>query len=171
MQYIIDGYNLLFLHLTPDSNLEKNRERFISILDSQINVLNINAIVVFDGFNTENNIEKYEYFNSLEILFTCKNQTADDYILEKLEYRQTKNSINNEITVVTNDISLAIKARRLGAHTQKAKTFLKFIANKASNKKVNDEGQKKVSAEDTKYHIERLLTIFEKKLLENDFNS
>lgn len=163
MHYFIDGYNLLFFHLKPDASLQKRREELIKLLDEKFTLLKINATLVFDGFNTiEVTPQKY-YFQSLNVIFTPKQQTADDFIIEEISHDKNV----NEITVVTADKNLAQKARYFGAHTKTPKAFLLWAAKKPDEK--NSFFNEKVF-EDSKVHIERLLHLFEKRLQENDFD-
>jgi predicted RNA-binding protein with PIN domain len=163
MHYFIDGYNLLFFHLKPDLTLQKRREELIQILDEKFKLLKVKATVVFDGFNTTEKNPNYLYFQSINVIFTSKNQTADDYILEQLMF--IKNS--SAITVITADKNFAQKARHLGAHTKTPKAFLLSIAKKPNNLIVKD---KQKHSEDTKANIERLLNLFEKRVQENDLD-
>ena len=160
MHYIIDGYNFLFFYLSFDSSLQKKREEMIELLDENLLDLKIRATIIFDGFsNAHDNIER-QYFNSLVVIFTGKNQTADEYIIEKLSVTEN----NNEETVITGDKSLALKSKQLGAHVLTPKNFVKKVLSKPIEANNNTQ-----NFEDTKENIERLLEIFENRLKENNF--
>jgi predicted RNA-binding protein with PIN domain len=165
MQFFIDGYNLLFFHLTPDEDLKKNREELISLLDKKFKSLSIKATIIFDGFNQISNQAEHQFFEALTVIFSPKSQTADEYIIEHLS--SAKNP--NEITVITADKNLAQNARNLGAHCKTPRSFLKEIAKKQSDKEQlkNTHGK---DYEDSKANIERLLNLFEKRLQETEID-
>lgn len=161
MHYLVDGYNFLFFYLSFDASLQKKREELIKLLDEKLTHLKIHATIIFDGFtNIQDNIER-QYFNSLTVIFTAKNQTADEYIIEKLSFLKNK----NEETVITADKNLAQRSKQLGAHVLSPKGFLKNILSKPTNENVEER-----EYEETKADIKRLLQIFENRLKENNFD-
>lgn len=164
MHFLIDGYNLLFFHLTPDESLKKTREEFVLLLDKKLQTLNIKATIIFDGFNQIGKRAEYQHFESVTVVFSPKGQNADEYILEQLSGAKKP----NEITVITADNHLAQQARNLGAKSQSPKSFLKQIAKKHLEKETAAQNQKE--QEDSKANIERLLSLFEKKLQENELD-
>ena len=164
MHYLLDGYNLLFFYLTPDENLKNKREELIHLLDEKLKLLKVKATLVFDGFSNMEEKTQHRYFDSLDVVFTFRNQTADEYILEQLSI--SKNI--NEETVVTADKNLAQSARNLGAFTKSPRSFIKWIANKQTKKEFSSIDEQN-AFEDSKENIERLLKLFEKKLQESDF--
>ena len=91
----------------------------------------------------------------MEVAFTPKGQTADQYILEQVELIQNKKSI----VVVTNDQSLKRHASAFGAKTMSSTAFLHWIVKRKSQKKT-----KKPIIRETSSEIERLLKIFEERL-------
>lgn len=161
MHFLIDGYNLLFFHLPPDENLKKNREELISHLDTKLKNLGIEATLIFDSFTEINKKADHQYFEALTVIFSIKGQTADEYILETLSAEKNP----NEITVITADKNLAYHCRNLKAHCKSPKSFLKDIAKKQSDAYKKNQS-KAHDYEDCRANIERLLSLFEKKLLE-----
>ncbi len=107
-------------------------------------------MLVFDGFHRGNEESGRGYESPLEIVFTPKGQSADAFILEKVEL--TKN--RKDVRVVTNDEGLTRQARSLGAQVQTNHAFVKYLASK---KKILPE-KKSV---DTPKNKERLQKIFE----------
>lgn len=165
MQFIIDGYNLLFFHLTPDEDLKKNREELILLLDKKFKSLSIKATIIFDGFNQAENKPEHQFFKALTVIFSPKTQTADEFIIEQLS--ASKNP--NEITVITGDKNLAQNARNLGAHSKTPKSFLKELTKKQDKKEINEKTAEQ-EYEDTKSNIERLLSLFEKRLHDSEID-
>lgn len=163
MQFLIDGYNLLFFYLTPDEDLKKNREELISVLDKKLKSLNIKATIVFDGFSQINKDAEHQYFESLTVVFSPKAQTADEYIIERL----TSSKNPNEITIITADKQLASEARCLKAHSKTPKAFLKEIATKQAAIENSTEKEQR-DFEESKAHIERLVKLFEKRLQDTE---
>ena len=143
MQFLIDGYNLLFFHLTPNEDLKRNREELITLLDTKLKVLGIQATVVFDGFTQMKNQTNHQYFEALTIIFSTKDQTADK--------------------------NLSQQCRNLGSHCKTPKSFLKDIAKKQSENESLSQNEKQ-EYEDSKTNIERLLALFEKKLKESEMD-
>jgi predicted RNA-binding protein with PIN domain len=164
MHFFIDGYNLLFFHLTPDENLKKTREELIQLLDKKLKALNIKATLIFDGFNQIESAGERQYFDALTVVFSPRSETADEYILEHVSSAKKP----NEITVITGDKKLAQAIRNLGAHCKTPKVFLKEIAKKQLQKE-NSETKSQTELEETRENIERLLNLFEKRLQESEF--
>lgn len=165
MKFIIDGYNLLFFHLTPDEDLKKNREELIKLLDKKFKSLSIKATIIFDGFNQAENKPEHEFFEALTVIFSPKSLTADEFIIEQLS--SSKNP--NEITVITGDKKLAQKARNLGAHSKSPKSFLKELSKKQTKKEMKEKEEER-DYEDSKANIERLLSLFEKRLHDSEID-
>lgn len=117
MNYLIDGYNLLFRLLLPDNKIEYYRESLITILERQSEEKNIKLTVVFDAHN-----KKYEgsrtHKRALEIIYTDHGETADAYILAHL----TPNTI-----VVTSDQHLARHVKNSGHKSIPVEKFIKMI--------------------------------------------
>lgn len=161
MHYLIDGYNLLFLLFDSPDNLQSNRKKVIDFLEESLLSLNLGVTLVFDASHQEGNRHPFEYLESFDILFTPKGQTADDFILEKVEF-----SLHPaETTVVTSDKRLGMQCRHLGAHIQSLKQFFSWLSKKRS-----DQSKKtsQASFKDSKANIQRLLNIFESRLKEED---
>ncbi|MCB1107319.1 MAG: NYN domain-containing protein, partial [Chlamydiia bacterium] len=122
MRYIIDGYNLFFKLEEDILPLKEKRESFISLLDDKVGNLCLNVTVVFDSHreNSED-VASQKRLKNLEVSFSPKNLSADQYILELLEWNSTNT------TLVTSDKKLALLARSKGAKTESIEGFIKFI--------------------------------------------
>lgn len=158
MFYYIDGYNFLF-HQSESSQRSLATERQIAIhfLQKHFAKSRLSGEIVFDGAHRREEESGRGYQNPLEVVYAPKGQSADAYIVEKIEEMQNP----GEATVVTNDRGLAQQARYAGAHIETNEKFLK----KLQKKKPATEKKKRA---DTTYQIERLLKIFENRLEEED---
>lgn len=155
MFYYIDGYNLIFTLTDTKSSLMHQRKSVVRFLQRQFSLLGLRGMLVFDGSHKAFEESGLSYATPLEIAYTPKGQTADEYILEKLESRKEK----TPSTVVSNDQGLARRARSLHAKTQSNEAFISYLEKKKIKK-----ATKKREIKDTPQNIERLLKIFEGKL-------
>lgn len=157
MLYYIDGYNLIFCLTNSKHPLIHQRKSIALFLQKQFASLNLEGILVFDGSERGFGGSSRAYASPLQIVYSPKGQTADEYILEKLEGRK-KNSLS---TVVSNDRSLCSHARSLGARTQSNEAFIEYLEKKKARKR-----KKVPDPKDSPREIERLLKIFEANLEE-----
>lgn len=129
MQYLIDGYNLLFKcsWARQAPSLEEARTSLIKELDYHGAILNVPIIIVFDAPLQSDDLKR-GHFHSLEIIFTAKGQTADDYIHDYVACNSQK------IVVITSDKTVARKVKALGAHAETAHDFLQHLRKKSQNR-------------------------------------
>lgn len=156
MYYLIDGYNFLFSLLESKQSLSSQREQLILFIKKKFSVLNLKGSLVFDGDRYRDEESGLFYSSPLEIVYSSKGQTADAYILEKLEIRNKK----EQFTVITNDRGLIANCRPLGAKIISTYDFIKWLLEKSKKKKKAE----KPTRTETKHDLDRLLQIFEKKL-------
>lgn len=110
---------MLFRCSPIDPSLQYARESMIESIDQKLLLVKIHVSIVFDALNQPGDGSR-NHFHHLEILFTPHQQTADDFIIGKLEEsRETEKK-----TVVTNDKDLMRRARLRGAHTKTIDQFL-----------------------------------------------
>ena len=117
--YLVDGYNLLFqtAFLSQNKSFEQARYALIRELDTLAEMQHASITVVFDaGFQTEE--LKRGHFGALEIIFTSRGQTADEFIVEYISH------VHKRLTVVTSDKRLA---KRLIAPHVTIEPVLDFI--------------------------------------------
>lgn len=157
--YCLDGYNLLFTSTQSDGSFPRQRQKMISFLQERFALLKMSGLLVFDGRVRPGEESGRSWRSPLEIIYTSKGQSADDFIEEKIAISKNPGLI----TVVTNDRMLSASVRHLGAKTMKNADFLKKIL-----KRKKEQGPK-TTYSDTKKNIERLLKLFEKKLLDEDY--
>lgn len=129
MHYYIDGYNLLFKIVSAGEDLQKQRSRLILDLRSKIEILKLDAVLVFDSHYQPSASTRLHY-KDFEVVFTDEGETADDYILSKL--KSCPNPAQE--TVVTSDKRLAWRARRKLAKTESVEEFMSWLNKRVKNK-------------------------------------
>lgn len=155
MYFFIDGYNLLFTCGEEGRSLQNQRDHLIQWIRSEFGNMRLKGALVFDGSHRRDEESGLSYQNPLELVYTPKGQSADEYIIEQLE--RLKNC--KSITVVTNDQGLRKIAGALKANVQSNRSFLTWLAKRSKRKK----GKLPVIRE-TSQQIERLIKIFEERL-------
>lgn len=158
MYYYIDGYNFIFSLIESNESIQSLRQRVIQLLKKKFAQLNLSGTLVFDGSHKRGEESGLSYPSPLIVAYSPKGQSADEYIVEKIESDDQPKSI----TVVTNDKGLILHVRSFGAKVQSNTEFLHSILNRSKKK-----SKKKTSATDSKQNIERLLKIFEERLKED----
>lgn len=131
MRYLIDGYNLLFktAWMHQHNSLEAARNRLMLELDSDARLLNISISIVFDAPFQSDALSR-GHFNSLEIIFTARGETADQFLIQWVqELLPSKN-----ITVVTSDKPLTRHVRSLGVNVESVADFLARLHKRKLNK-------------------------------------
>lgn len=131
---IVDGYNMIgaWKELRPlrETNFEEARNRLIELLAEYKASTGMKVIVVFDAHKVPGNEQSYTY-NDLEVIYTKKNEIADERI-EKLTNELKKR--RTEIFVATSDMleqhvifgngALRLSARELELDVQKAQSTI-----------------------------------------------
>ena len=163
MLYLIDGYNLLFRFFHSEKKLETQRNLAIKFLQEKTAALKIKAHLIFDAPHREEDLPSSIYSKNLKIIYTPKNQSADEYILEKISLSKTP----SQITLVTSDKSLQMQAKSFKAQIQSIDDFIDWLYVKEQGIKKESKNLEDSEALDTKQNIDRLLKIFEKKLKED----
>ncbi len=161
MHYLVDAYNLLFRALKKRKSLENSRQQMIEEINSAASALNLQITLVFDGADEHQSYPTRGHFDRLELVYTSKNKTADEYISDEVIH--AKNPA--EITVVTNDRELATRCKDHRAKIQTIDGFIGYLSKKRAKKKRLSPSKERVFNESTSEFI-RLLTIFEKKFNE-----
>lgn len=159
MYFYLDGYNLLFGLTNSKQTLATQRQQFIQFLQTQFAAHHIKGTLVFDGSHRREEESGLSYRHPLEIAFAPKGQSADAYIIEKVEAEAHR----RQIIVVTNDRGLSLQARSLGATVQKNDAFVQFLKKKSMKKK---KGGKVIV--ETEKNITRLLKIFEERFNQDE---
>ena len=162
MHYLIDGYNLLFHLQHIEGTFQKRRQKIIEILQKEIYKNKLSALLVFDGTDRKEDESEYYYFGPLEVVFTQKGQTADEFIIETVQFSKRP----SQETVITSDKKLSKHCVCYGSHVLSVPNFLALLdkKKKKGNLLQNEE------VKDSPKNIKRLIQIFEKRLKEEDFN-
>ncbi|MED3661686.1 NYN domain-containing protein [Ureibacillus sp. FSL K6-8385] len=102
---IVDGYNMIGawkeLRALKDTNLEEARNRLIELMAEYQAAMGYRVIVVFDAYHVSGAERSYVQ-NSVEVIFTRKNETADERI-EKLSSELQGRKV--QIYVATSDMA------------------------------------------------------------------
>ena len=158
MNYVIDGYNLFFRIEDEVNPLEKKRELFIAALSDALEHLHLHATLIFDSHRRHAAIfPTKKDLPALEIIFSPKGLSADEYILERLTIEKRPQSQ----IIVTSDRELSERAKHLGAKTKTIESFFEMLVERSAKKIPKQE--KKIERESS-HHFNRLLQAFEKKL-------
>ena len=151
MHYWIDGYNFFF-RLTKSYKSMKEQERtLLEKLFQTMTHLNSPMTVVFDGREKDPPEALRRNLRAMNIVYTAAHQTADDYILEMLDYAKNP----DQEMVISSDNDLLRRSKQKGARTKTIEDFLKTISKKKSSP---DE---KKQPKESPTELKRLLKIFE----------
>lgn len=120
MHYLIDGYNVLFKLFEEGISLKEQRDYLIERLRHSMPPSG-SVTLVFDAhFGTD--LELRSHAGDLEIVYSSKGETADDWILGRIQRGKAYS-----FTVVTQDKSLIKACRFLGAHAKSGAAFFKQL--------------------------------------------
>ena len=161
MHYLIDGYNFVFYFIDPKKSLQSQRQSVIRGLQEEFAQLGLEGMIVFDGSQVRGGESGLSYQSPLIIAYSFSGETADRYILDKVESAKRP----SELTVVSNDKSLTAAARKHGANTLDLKAFLAFLAKK--RKKISEKPEPRAFVE-SEAETERLIKLFEERLKNED---
>jgi len=167
MHYYIDGYNWLFRTPKAPLSFEEKRRQFIKDIYDLVGESSCLVTIVFDSSDPTRTLSSKGNYKSLEIVYTQKKQTADQYIEEAVEYA----SKPHNLTVITLDRELREKCILKGASALSMKEF--FVIFEKKNAKVKPGKQEvafKKMMKESPSQIARLLVLFEKKLLDDLLN-
>lgn len=129
MQYIVDGYNLLFRILTSSVDLATRRQQIVENLNKKVKLLGIQVTIVFDSnYRLEESTKSH--FEALEIQFTSRGITADEWIIEKVQ----KIANPETIIVVTSDKKLGLIVRSASVKTESIEEFVTTLNKRVKNK-------------------------------------
>jgi predicted RNA-binding protein with PIN domain len=158
VHYYIDGYNFLFRLSKKHFPLEKKRQEILIILNRLFKALKLKATIVFDSSDQSREYASRSHFDFLEVVYTTKNQSADDYILQEIhgcEFPKQK-------MVVSSDRELTGRCKQKGANVLSIEEFIEFIVKKKGKQKKSSSAQGIFQTSEEE--LNRLLTIFEDRL-------
>ena len=155
MHYYVDGYNFLFRIFEKIDPLEQKRDQLIDILNEELKFPKGRCSLVFDSSEQIRDSPQCAFLENLEVIYTPRGLTADNYIIELVEHSRNPKAI----TVVTSDGGLGRQCRHLGSLVMTIEAFIGFILKKTKKSEDTKPSQASSDAE-----IERLRKIFEKRL-------
>ncbi|MEK7449106.1 MAG: NYN domain-containing protein [Planctomycetota bacterium] len=160
MLLIIDGYNLIFAYQNlPDTpkSLEKARDNLLQVLTKYNLRRQYQIIVVFDGRESYTHKQTgLKIVANIEVIFSARGVTADTVISDiVIRHQQPKN-----ITVVTEDRSLARAVLSNGAKTFKSGDFIDELRPTTPQPEMINEPQEKISGVADKHQVEAWLKLF-----------
>lgn len=136
MHYYIDGYNLIFRSFGDSKDLKVRRQHFIEKINDRVEGINLTITIVFDSQYQGGEGTRAHFYN-LEIVFTEKNETADELILKIVKSKENP----QDVVVVTSDKQLALSVRRHAAKVETGEHFLKWLESKKIKKEKAPEIQ------------------------------
>ena len=158
MHYWIDGYNFLFRITKDYKTLQRQKNQILTHLEAFAATFHLHLTFIFDGKHKAPAEALRGHLRAVEIIYTPESQSADDFILEHIQYH----SKPSQVTVVSSDREVSGKSKQFGAKTQTIQEFLSFLLTK--EKKRKKETKPLPSFKDTDFHIERLRKIFEERM-------
>lgn len=103
MNIIIDGYNLMHYMKLKGDSFQKKREDLINELRQFLEINHGNITLVFDGHKNISEHKSIEKQGSIRIIYSAKNQSADDVIIELIKNRKVK---ARNMVLITSDRKL-----------------------------------------------------------------
>jgi predicted RNA-binding protein with PIN domain len=161
MHYLIDAYNLLFRFSKSGGTLKKKRQQMIEEINDVVAHLPFRITLVFDGSAEHFSHSTREHFDAVELVYTPKSTSADDYISTEVIGSPSP----MQITVVTNDRDLAMRCRNHRANTLTIHAFLHLLTKKKAQKKRRFARPPRAFTSSSS-EFTRLLLLFEKKMLD-----
>jgi predicted RNA-binding protein with PIN domain len=128
MKYLLDGYNILFREKDSTGSFMEQRLRLFEKLNLLAEASHLNLIVVLDSHRQAGDGERH-HFQTLEVVYTDFDQTADEYIIEYVENLSLGKRCRTK--VVTSDKTLMQKVRFERVEVLHVSSFLKEIERKA----------------------------------------
>jgi len=124
---IVDGYNFIFnsyfkIRFKSDE-LQKLREETINFLSKYYNVKRNKVVVVFDGYNTGELSESKYNCQNIEIIYSKKDEKADDVIVRLAK------SITGNLLIVTNDNDIRRRASSASCSCLDVDEFIRLAEN------------------------------------------
>lgn len=153
MEYLIDGYNLIFSLIKSKESLQTLRQQVIRYLQKKFTSRKLSGMVIFDGAHRRDEESGLSYPSPLIVAYTPKGQSADAYIVEQISIAHNP----KEIMVITNDKGLIRHAKSAGAKVMGNDEFIEWLKKK---KRPSSTTLMKESPQ----NIERLEKIFEERL-------
>ncbi len=124
---IVDGYNFIFnsyfkVRFKSDE-LQKLREETINFLSKYYNAKRNKVVVVFDGYNTDELCESKYNRQNIEIIYSKKDEKADDVIVRLAK------SITGSLIIITNDNDIRRRVSSANCSCLNVDEFIRLAEN------------------------------------------
>ncbi|MDD2480708.1 MAG: NYN domain-containing protein [Lutispora sp.] len=138
---MVDGYNIInqWEELREESrhSLDSARIKLLDIMSNYQAFKGVKVIVVFDAHYVKNSMEKHEFYNAVEVVYTKEFESADNYIER---FVADHYSDDNTIRVATSDsleqmVVLGLGAARISA--RELKTQIQEASQKMDKNHIN----------------------------------
>lgn len=157
--YLIDGYNLLFKNPHVEGTLHEQRTQFIHDLKTVARFLHLSLIIVFDAHQTKEELKRYQS-SGIEIVFTEKSKTADDYIIRYIDLLSPAQK--EQLIVVSSDNYVQRAARVEGVKTLTVEQFVHMLARQfRTQKKRRKQNTSMKETSCSSLSVEAWLALFE----------
>ena len=156
MIYLIDGYNFIFQKFTihNDKPFQDTRNQLFEYFENLTSFAKIKILIILDANKTDEENINYEYFENFDVIYTPRNQSADEYIIEYISHRKK----TKDIFVVTSDNLLTLEIKSYNAKVISIEKFLEKFKHKLKATHKLEKQQY-----ETDENIEKYLKIFENK--------
>lgn len=121
MIVVVDGYNILKKMIGTNIASQKQQTQFMSLLNTYAQKKNIAILLVFDG-GLSPWVEKYALSPRITVIYSGKQQSADDYIKEYLDTHK-----NEDIVLASSDRELNRYAARENITSLDASVFIQLL--------------------------------------------
>jgi len=145
--YYLDGYNYLFTRGKKEDPLQSSREEILEEFSCRVKDLSL--VIVFDAQHDPSEFSR-TYYKNIEVVYSSHNQTADDFIIERITHSKTPYNI----TVISDDKKLLKEVRELKGCTYSFEKFLKRL-NKNKNDLDDKSNAKKFGSQESDYYIKK----------------
>ncbi len=131
MHYILDGYNVIGASKHIRLGQSDKEDNLIKLLSKFLKHNKHNITVVFDGKHPDFNWQSHYTQQGIQIVFTDKEESADSYIIRKMNNKKNKQAI----IVVTSDREIITAAKRAQIKTLSSSMFWKNVLQNESETK------------------------------------
>lgn len=129
MKLLVDGYNLLhasgvFGEPTDEPTLETARRALLGFLAQQLAARDRSrATIVFDGKDAPRGLPSVQSYESMQVLFSRRQQSADDLIAELIAAEKQP----RELLVISSDHGVQRSARQRGCSYEDSEAWVRSL--------------------------------------------
>ena len=122
MNLVIDGYNLMHKLAVKGESLEQKRNKLVALVNEFCEENKNKALMVFDAHRTESLYKTREKAGRVSIIYTPKNETADDVIISILDEKKPKNNM-----LISSDNRIRRQAAEKNFHLMRSEEFAEYL--------------------------------------------